>query len=98
MKCWFHPEARQELLESIDYYNLQQDGLGQRLLDSLIEGLNRIKAHPNMYRKIAADWHQCRVPRFPFGLIYRVVNQRIEIVAVMHLSRKPGYWRDRTGN
>ena len=50
MKYWFHPEARLELLESVAYYDLQQDGLGQRLLDSLIEGLNRISAHPKMFR------------------------------------------------
>ena len=96
MTYWFHPEARIELMESIAYYDLQQNGLGRRMLDSLIEGLNRVKAHPKMYRKISGNWRQCRIPRFPFGLIYRVRNRRIEIVAVMHLNRKPGYWRERT--
>lgn len=52
MKYWFHPEARIELLESMAYYDLQQSGLGRRFLDSLIEGLNRIVAHPSMYREI----------------------------------------------
>ncbi len=95
MKYWFHPEARLELLESVAYYDIQQDGLGQRLLDSLIEGLNRISVHPEMYRKVGYGWRQCRIPRFPFGLVYRVRNARIEIIAVMHLSRKPGYWKNR---
>ena len=96
MKVWFHPEARTELLESIIYYDLQEPDLGQRLLDGLIEGLHRIAAYPKMYRKIASDWRQCRIPRFPFGLIYRVRRRRIEIIAVMHLNRDPGYWKGRT--
>jgi len=32
MKYWFHPEARVELLESVAYYELQQNRLGQRCI------------------------------------------------------------------
>jgi toxin ParE1/3/4 len=96
MTYWFHPEARTELLESIAYYEFQQKGLGRRFFDGTIEGLSRIRAHPQMYRIISGQWRQCRIPRFPFGLVYCVRNRRIEIIAVMHLNRKPGYWRERT--
>jgi plasmid stabilization system protein ParE len=33
--------------------------------------------------------------RFPFQLIYRVASDRIEIVAVAHGRRRPGYWKTR---
>ena len=95
MKQWFHPEARIELLESIAYYDHHQMGLGQRLLDGIVEALHRISNYPKMYRKVAGDWRQCRIPHFPYGLIYRVKNQRIEIIAVMQLNKEPGYWRER---
>lgn len=95
MTYWFHPEAKTELLESIAYYDMQKKGLGRRLLDGMMDSLNRIKAHPQMYRTIAGQWRQCKIPRFPFGLIYRIRDQKIEVIAVMHLSRKPGYWRER---
>ena len=49
-----------ELLESMDYYSLQQSGLGQRFLNSLIEGLNRIIAHP----EIIAVMHLNRDPGY----------------------------------
>jgi hypothetical protein len=35
------------------------------------------------------------VLRFPYGVIYRLSGDTVEIVAVMHLSRKPGYWKHR---
>jgi len=95
MKCWFHPEARAEFLESVRYYEEQQSGLGRRLLEAVSETIRRIQAHPSMYRVVSGTWRQCRVPRFPFGIIYRVGNRRVEIIAVMHLHRKPGYWRHR---
>ena len=31
--------------------------------------------------------------RFPYGLIYRIQSDRVVIVAVMHLKRRPFYWR-----
>jgi hypothetical protein len=35
--------------------------------------------------------------RFPYGLLYHCPEPDwIKVVAVMHLHRKPDYWRDRT--
>ena len=98
MKCWFHPEARIEFLESVIYYESQQIGLGRRFLEDIEEAVRRIQLHPNMYRLVGQAWRQCRIPRFPFGIIYRIKNRRIEIIAVMHLHRKPGYWQNRSRN
>ena len=98
MKCWFHPEARTEFLESVVYYESQQTGLGQRFLEAVTEAVRRIQAHPNMYRLVGEAWRQCRIPRFPFGIIYRVKKRRIEVIAVMHLHRRPGYWQNRIAN
>jgi plasmid stabilization system protein ParE len=95
MKCWFHPEARIEFLESVVYYESQQTGLGQRYLEAVTEAVRRIQAHPNMYRLVGEAWRQCRIPKFPFGIIYRVRNRRIEVIALMHLHRRPGYWQNR---
>ena len=33
--------------------------------------------------------------RFPFVVVYRVAADGIEVVAVAHGSRKPGYWKNR---
>ena len=96
MNCWFHPEARIEFLESIVYYETQQTGLGRRFIEAVTECLRRIQAHPKIYRLVSHEWRQCRIPRFHFGIIYRVRNSRIEIIAVMHLHRRPGYWQNRS--
>lgn len=98
MKYWFHPEARAELVESAWYYENQRSGLGLRFLDAANESIRRVQAHPHMYRVVSGPWRQCRILRFPFGIIDRVGNRRIEIVAVMHLHRKPGYRQHRAAD
>jgi hypothetical protein len=39
--------------------------------------------------------YRCFVRPFPFGLIYKIKEKKIIVIAVMHLSRKPGYWKKR---
>ncbi|MEN6336072.1 MAG: type II toxin-antitoxin system RelE/ParE family toxin [Phycisphaerales bacterium] len=95
MNVWFHPEARIELLESIAYYGSHEPSLGVRFLDGITEAIRRIERHPNSYPRVPDTWRQCRIPRFPYGLVYVVTPDRIEIIAVVHLRRRPGYWRDR---
>jgi hypothetical protein len=33
--------------------------------------------------------------RFPFGLVYRLGVEEVQVVAVAHLHRRPGYWKSR---
>ncbi len=91
----FHPEARAEFIASVRYYESQRRGLGKRFLAAVSEAARRIQDFPLMYRLVEKNIRQCRVPRFPYGLIYRPSDYGIEIVAVMHLHREPGYWRSR---
>lgn len=95
MTYWFHAEARREILESVRYYESQQSGLGHRFLEAVTDAVSRIQTRPSMYHLISGTWRQCRVARFPFGVIYRLRNDSIEIVPIMHLHRKPGYWQNR---
>jgi hypothetical protein len=34
---------------------------------------------------------------FPYGIFYRAEANQVRILVVMHLSRKPRYWKDRLG-
>ena len=42
------------------------------------------------------DIRRALVKQFPYGVIYSEEQQEILIIAVMHLHRKPEYWRNRT--
>ncbi len=36
-----------------------------------------------------------KVRYHPVGILYDVTEEEIRIVAVMHLHRRPGYWKKR---
>jgi len=95
MPVHFHPEARRELLEAAGWYETQQPGLRGRFLAAAEDAVRRAEALPFLCTAVSDDIRQCRVRRFPYGVIFRPVSEGIEVLAVMHLHREPGYWRHR---
>lgn len=92
---YFHPEALEEADQAIRFYEERQSGLGTRFLDALEDAIARIQRHPRLYQTVSGNIRKCRVLRFPYGVIFRDQTDRIEIIAVPHLKRKPGYWKTR---
>ena len=92
---WFHPEALEEAAHAALFYKEQQAGLDKRFLEALEDTVARIRRCPLLYRRAGGDIRKCRLLRFPYGVIYRFRNDQVEIIAVMHLKRKPGYWKRR---
>jgi len=94
--CEFHPEALEEADAAAALYKQRHPGLEIRFLEALNDTIARITRNPLMYRRIGGEIRKCRVMRFPYGVIYRLKDERIEVIAVMHLRQQPGYWKLRT--
>ena len=41
------------------------------------------------------DIRSAKVLRCPYRVVYVVVVSDIDVVAIAHAKRRPGYWRDR---
>jgi len=91
----FLPPAQAELEEAVDYYNDQQPGLGDEFAEEIRRTIHRILAHPEAWAKLSRRTRRCRTNKFPYGIIYQIRGDSILVVAVMHLHRKPSYWKDR---
>ena len=91
----FHPEARAEMRESVEFYEARLDGLGLRFLALVEQAAERISAHPDAGAPLAGGFRKRIVPGFPYNIIYRVREDYIYLVAVAHQHRRPGYWRER---
>ena len=92
------PPAAEDLQEIYDYYESCRAGLGDRMLDEFRRGVEHILERPNAWQSIDDTFRQYRLKRFPYGIIYHISHStnEIVIVTVTHLSREPGWWRDRT--
>lgn len=88
--------AQYELDEAIEYYNNDRPGLGDEFLVEVLGALERIAEHPSAWHAYSKRTRRCQTRRFPYGIIYRHIGDEILVIAIAHLHRKPGYWRDRS--
>lgn len=97
MKYSFHPEAKEEFLESIDYYESRRTGLGLEFSNEIYSTIQRIIQFPAAWPAFSENTRRCLAQRFPFGIIYQAMEDKDEIliIAVMQVNRKPGYWKHR---
>ncbi len=91
----FLPEAEQEMLEAAIYYQSQASGLGVDYLSKVEQAVQAIAESPMTWPIIEDELRRRLIRRFPFGILYRIEPEKIVIVAVAHLRRRPGYWRGR---
>lgn len=85
--------AARELKEAFFYYQAKANGLGVDFINAFDECIRRILEFPETWRKLDEHHHRCLMHRFPFGVIYRMDEDRVVAVSIMHLHRRPGSWR-----
>jgi plasmid stabilization system protein ParE len=95
MKAILAEAARQELADTVAYYDVQGHGLGDSFLDEFQAAVSRVEELPEAWQPLSRNTRRCRLRRFPYGLIYRVTGETVLIIAVAHLHREPDYWRAR---
>lgn len=91
----YHRLAAKELVDSALFYEQRRAGLGDEFLAEVEAVLKFIGAHQALGRPDCYGTRSFPTKRFPFRLVYEVQPDRIWIVAVAHLNRRPGYWSRR---
>lgn len=91
----FADAARSELQEAVIYLEGEEAGLGMRFLAAVEVASKQILEMPLAWHPLGRGLRRCHLKRFRYGLIYRIKDQMVEIVAVAHDSRRPGYWKTR---
>ena len=87
-----------ELEDAAHYYAATSEKLGFELRDEVDRALSYLCEFPRTAKPIDRIHRSYKLHRFPYLLVYRIAGAELIIVAVAHTSRKPGYWRRRTGN
>jgi len=90
----FHPAAAAEVEDAYNWYAERDPILGAAFLDELHHALATIREAPQTWPSFQGA-RRYLMRRFPYHVIYRQVANAIQIVAVMHARRRPGYWRNR---
>ena len=95
MKYYFNPHARQELKDATLYFDNIDPALGKGFAAEVERAISLILRFPEAWPRVTRSARRCRTQTFPYALLYRIWDEQVEILAVMHLSRRPGYWINR---
>jgi plasmid stabilization system protein ParE len=91
----FHPDAESEFLSSVTYYEECQAGLGYDFAREIHSAVQGIVDYPEVWPLFYGNIRRKMVNRFPFAILFNDDNGFTYILAVMHLSRDPNYWKSR---
>ena len=95
MRYEFHPQALAEYEAAALYYAERDPAVAQRFVAAVEDALDRILESPTRWRVLDEDVRRCLARVFPYGVLYTIEPEFVLIVAVMHCSREPGYWKRR---
>ena len=71
-------------------------GLAADRFESEVERLvGSIAANPSLFPPYDDEHRFARLRRFPYCLVYQAVPDGVQVVALAHVRRRPGYWRGR---
>ncbi len=91
------PEAEEELAEAPEWYESKRLGLGVELVaivDRTFDEILDVPLASPLWRD-DRPYRRKALTRFPYVVFFRIADDLIEIVAVAHAKRRPGFWLER---
>jgi plasmid stabilization system protein ParE len=86
-------EAKEDIDQAIAWYEVQRRGLGRGFAHALDQKLDSILAMPGAHPPVGDDVRVARIKPFPYGIYFEATTDEIVVLAVLHLSRRPGIWK-----
>jgi len=90
-----HPDAVAESTAAVRWYRERSDAAAVAFLAEIDRAVALIAEAPDRWPKHAHGTRRFLLRRFPFAVVYRAGTKEIEVVALAHGRRRPGYWKGR---
>ncbi|MFY0527390.1 type II toxin-antitoxin system RelE/ParE family toxin [Archangium gephyra] len=88
--------ARADITDAARWYEQQDKGLGAEFLRALDACFSSTQRSPESHARVHPRVRRALLRRFPYGVFYVVEEQRISVIACLHVRRRPGAWKART--
>jgi len=88
-------EAEADVEEAFSWYEGQRPGLGAAFRHTLDVALLAVASRPATYPVIHRSTRRFLLPKFPYALYYRILDEGIVVVGCIHAKRNPRTWRSR---
>ncbi len=96
-KLDFTPEALREIDEAFEWYLERSVQAAESFVREVDGGLALVGASPTVWPIFHRGTRRYVLRRFPYDIVYRDRAGGVQIVAIAHHKRRPGYWQRRLG-
>ena len=91
----FLDEAVAEAAAARQWYEERSPVAASLFRDELFRGIEAIADSPTTWPQYVLGTRRYLMRRFPFFVVYRLVDTTVQVIAVAHARRRPGYWAAR---
>jgi plasmid stabilization system protein ParE len=92
----FHPDAVADAEAQRLWYEKRSQTAAMGFAAELEEAFNAIAEDPDRWPVYLGGTRRYLLRRYPFLVVYRQIGDVIQVIAIAHGRRKPGYWISRT--
>jgi plasmid stabilization system protein ParE len=89
------PLAEADLENAAQWYDEERPGLAQRFLKDVDRSFVRLRERPLQFPVVAGEVRRALLHTFPYAIYFRVSDEMIVVLALLHLRRNPKIWRGR---
>ncbi len=93
-----HPEADAEAIEATADIKADDVSQGDLFSRAVEDALAWARKEPLIFRCFDSEFRKVRLGKFRYSMVFRIRGDEIQVLAFMHTSRKPGYWKERARN
>jgi plasmid stabilization system protein ParE len=90
-----HPGAVVETRAAFLWYAERNRTAANAFIAEIDHAVREIQDNPERWPLHLHGTRRSLLRRFPYSVIYRITDEAIQVIAVAHGRRRPGYWRTR---
>ena len=90
-----HPEAIEDIRGAYDWYASRNALAATAFLTEIENAIAAVVARPDVWPRHLHGTRRFLLRRFPYSIVYRTKPSNLEVIAVAHARRRPGFWRAR---
>jgi len=89
------PLAEADLEDAARWSEDERAGLAARFLSDVDRTFARIRERSFQFPTVAGEVRRALLHTFPYAVYFRVLDEIVVVLAVLHLRRNPKVWRGR---
>ena len=87
--------AETDIEEIIEWYGKENKDLSKEFVRILEQTFEQITDNPFLFQQVFKDYRKVNTAKFPYKIIYRISENEVIVLAVIHHKRNPEVWKNR---